>query len=311
MVHNKWLIEEMNIIRKNYKEMSDEELHNLIPNHSVCSISTKRKDMGLKRPVWNKKYSFEDFKKELEKRNYILLSNESDFQNTSSIMKYKCLLHMQDIQETTLGRLLEGKGCMYCGRERTRIAEIIPEKKCMELCKKRGFIYVDSKVINKCTTIFFICPKHKNSGIQKMTYQNMERDGYGCKYCRSSLTACSNGEKRIKDFLEQLNISFVQQYKFDDCKDQCALPFDFYLPEYKLTIEFDGQHHYRPVTFNSVPYDKALYLHQQTVKHDMIKDNYCKNHKIKIIRIPYWDIDDLEIILFDKFVKYKIIERIA
>lgn len=311
MKRNKWSDDEINIIKKNYKNLSDEELHKLIPRHPLSSISTKRKDMGLTRPVWNKKYSFVDLKNEMDKKSYALLSSEADFSNAGSIIKYRCPKHPQCVQETTLGRLLEGKGCMYCGRERTRDAELISTERCRKICNERGFIFVDNYVVGRCMNVFFICPKHKNIGVQRMTYQNMKRDGYGCKYCRSSLTACSNGEKRIKDFLERLQIKFIQQYRFDDCRDQNVLPFDFYLPDSKVIIEFDGRHHFEPVTFNGVSHERALYLYQKTVEHDKIKDDYCKIHGIKLIRIPYWNQDEIDVILIDNFAKYKIIEKIA
>ena len=43
---------------------------------------------------------------------------------------------------------------------------------------------------------------------------------------------------------------------------------------------------------------------------DNIKTEYCRTHKIKLIRIPYWEFDNIEYILFDKFVKYGLIEEI-
>ena len=43
---------------------------------------------------------------------------------------------------------------------------------------------------------------------------------------------------------------------------------------------------------------------------DSIKTEFCRTHKIKLIRIPYWEFDNIEYILFDKFVKYGLIEEI-
>lgn len=42
-----------------------------------------------------------------------------------------------------------------------------------------------------------------------------------------------------------------------------------------------------------------------------LKITIVKKHRIKLVRIPYWDFDDIDIILFDKLIKYKVIERIA
>ena len=46
-------------------------------------------------------------------------------------------------------------------------------------------------------------------------------------------------------------------------------------------------------------------------KHDKIKRDYCKINKINYIEIPYWENDDIENYIFDKFVKIGIIEEIT
>lgn len=170
MAHNSWNNDEINLIKENYKTMSDEELHKIIPRHSVSSIITKRKDIGLKRPSGNKKYTFDDVLKIINERGYKLLSTKLDFNNAGSILKYICPKHDNYIQETTLGRLLEGKGYMYCGRERTINNKILTTDQCISLCQKKGFKFVENKIINNKTVIFFICPKHECVGVQQMTY---------------------------------------------------------------------------------------------------------------------------------------------
>ena len=42
----------------------------------------------------------------------------------------------------------------------------------------------------------------------------------------------------------------------------------------------------------------------------MIKNDFCKRNNIDLIRIPYWEFDDLEYFLFDNLVKLGIIEEI-
>lgn len=78
------------------------------------------------------------------------------------------------------------------------------------------------------------------------------------------------------------------------------LPFDFYLPQNNIIIEYDGQHHYFPVNFNGITDEEALENHKMTKKHDKQKDNYCLKHNIKIIRIPYWDLKIIPNILDEK-----------
>ena len=47
-------------------------------------------------------------------------------------------------------------------------------------------------------------------------------------------------KKTICDTLQELNITYIEQYRFNDCRDRRPLPFDFYLPEYDIYIEHFG-----------------------------------------------------------------------
>ena len=65
----------------------------------------------------------------------------------------------------------------------------------------------------------------------------------------------------------------------------------------RCLIEYDGRQHYEPVCFN-VQNDKniasAQQDHNKTVHHDNIKNKYCHDNNIQLIRIPYWDLENIE-----------------
>lgn len=116
--------------------------------------------------------------------------------------------------------------------------------------------------------------------------------GYGCPMCNSS-----KGEKIIQNFLLDHNICFETQKRFNDCRSARSLPFDFYLPDYHMCLEYDGRQHVEPVNFGGCSDDVALDAFNHTQKHDKIKDEYCKNNNIKLIRISYKDYNNIEKIL--------------
>ena len=62
------------------------------------------------------------------------------------------------------------------------------------------------------------------------------------------------------------------------------MPFDFYLVDYNILIECQGEQHYKPISVFGG--EKGFKLQQ---KRDNIKRNYCKNHNIHLIELPYWD----------------------
>ena len=92
----------------------------------------------------------------------------------------------------------------------------------------------------------------------------------------------SKGENIIDNYLKSVNINYIRQYKFDNCKNKRKLPFDFYIPDYNVCIEYDGIQHYESVKrFGGV--DNLLKIQQK----DKIKNEYCLNNNIRLIRIKY------------------------
>lgn len=75
----------------------------------------------------------------------------------------------------------------------------------------------------------------------------------GCTQCVSS-----KGEKEIEKLLNEFNVEFKTQYKFDGCYDIKLLPFDFYIPSLHLAIEYQGQQHYKPVQFGGCSMEEAI-----------------------------------------------------
>lgn len=73
--------------------------------------------------------------------------------------------------------------------------------------------------------------------------------------------------------------------------------FDFYLPEYNLFIEYDGEHHFKPVNFGGMSDEDAEYNFILTQKRDKIKNKYCKDNNIHLLRIPYWENKNIETII--------------
>ena len=79
----------------------------------------------------------------------------------------------------------------------------------------------------------------------------------------------SYGERVVSTFLEVNNIKYIRNHTYKDCINIKVLRFDFYLIEYNICIEFDGIQHHEP----------------KTKMRDKIKDEYCKNNNIQLIRI--------------------------
>lgn len=109
----------------------------------------------------------------------------------------------------------------------------------------------------------------------------------------------SKGETDIKLLLQYHNIQFEQQKIF---RDFTQARYDFYLPEYHRLIEYDGIHHYEAAGGWST--EENLVKMQAR---DREKNNYALTHNIPLVRIPYWERDNitLDILLGDKYLVTK------
>lgn len=110
----------------------------------------------------------------------------------------------------------------------------------------------------------------------------------------------SRGERLVKDYLENNNIKYEQEYILHGCKYKQPLRFDFAVfdgDSLISLIEFDGEQHYKPVRFRGISEEKAEELFKLVQLRDKIKTDYCKDNNIKLIRIPYWEANNITDIL--------------
>ena len=115
--------------------------------------------------------------------------------------------------------------------------------------------------------------------------------------CPSCSKAKSSGEQRISFYLDNHGIDFRTQYCFEDCKDRKKLRFDFYLPDYNMTIEFDGVQHFRPINFGGMSDAQSVSAFKDCQLHDRIKNDFCRENDINLLRIDYTQYDEIEKIL--------------
>lgn len=122
----------------------------------------------------------------------------------------------------------------------------------------------------------------------------------GKQYCNE----CSNRsrlEGRSVDFFKSNNIKYESEKTFDGCinpNTNYLLRYDFYLPEYNTLIECDGIQHFEPIRFfNAITDEEAEIKFKDQQYKDNIKNQYALQNNIKLIRIPYWELDNIENIL--------------
>lgn len=121
--------------------------------------------------------------------------------------------------------------------------------------------------------------------------------------CRCPECRLSYGEKTVKSILNKLNIHYIQQYMIKNNNLNKRLYFDFYLPNKKMFIEIQGQHHYKPTRYGGISKEKAIKNLEIQKKNDDFKRKYCKENNIKLLEISYLDFDKIEEIITKELIE--------
>ena len=96
----------------------------------------------------------------------------------------------------------------------------------------------------------------------------------------------SKGEEKIAKLLRENNIDFIQEKQFNSCifPNGYLAKFDFYVTKKNYLIEYDGIQQFEEGNFLNANKD-----------YDEIKNKWCKENNIPLIRIPYTHYEKLNI----------------
>ena len=196
--------------------------------------------------------------------------NLVEYTSIHKVIKIICSEH--GVFEQTPSNHLKGQGCMMCKLKNQSLNNTdFITKSSIKHDNKYDYSLVEYIGTHKKVKI--ICKKH---GIFEQS-PNSHLNGKGCPICKES-----KGERLISKFLNDNNIEYIREKRFDTCKGKITYPFDFYLPDYNCCVEFDGIQHFKPIEFfggeNSLSTSKIR---------DNIKTKFCKDNEIKLIRIKY------------------------
>ena len=195
-------------------------------------------------------------------------------------VKIICPIHGEFLQAPH--QHMVGSGCKQCGFESISQSKLSNTENFIESAKiVHGDKYDYSQVEYKINTVpvKIVCSIHG----EFMQSPAAHLKGQGCPICQES-----TGEKLVTAILEKQEVNFIKQHKFVDCTNKkegrfCRkLSFDFYIPELNTCIEYDGRQHFEPII--GLGGEEAF--KNQKIR-DKIKNQYCEENGIKLIRIPH------------------------
>jgi len=104
--------------------------------------------------------------------------------------------------------------------------------------------------------------------------------------CNQCARVGSRGEQRVRKYLEENNIKYKREVRFDSCKRERKLPFDFVVYNSKgepaAAIEYQGAQHYK-----ASAHWGGEERFQKVQEADAIKREWCKEHGLPLLAIKY------------------------
>ena len=207
--------------------------------------------------------------------------------------KIKCVCKVCDKEwEVTPNSLLRGSGCPECSKitvansHRKTHEEFLKETKSLHPSIKIVGKYIDIRTKIRCECL--LCGNIWNAIPDNLLH------GEGCPKCK-----LSKGELKIEKFLQDNNIYYIPQKKFDDLLGVGGrkLSYDFYIPHNNTLIEFNGAQHKVPVKYFGGE-DKFI----TQLEHDKRKREFAAKHKYTLMEIFYDDFDKIESILYNELI---------
>lgn len=188
-----------------------------------------------------------------------------------------------------------GVRCPKCAIEKMTKSDKQFKKEIKNLVGNR-YVFKE-KYVNASTKI--LC-RHNKCGHEWETTPSSFLQGKRCPLCNAS-----KGATKINNYLEDNNIDFDLEYSFDDLKARGKLKFDFAIKdndELLFLIEYDGEQH-----FNTIKYFEEHEPFRIRKYRDRIKNSYCFNNDIPLLRINYFSEHLLEEKLKKQLIKFNLI----
>lgn len=223
----------------------------------------------------------------LNEKSFTLISDK--YVNSGKDLIWKCLKCCGNFERswnTTSKNMFE---CPYCsGTKASKKNNLLLMNP--NLSKQWGYVknyplHPEQVLPNTTKKFWWICDLCGHEWQKSVHYMNQKNSP--CPNCK-----ISKGEYAIKSYLDDNDIKYFREHKFDDCKNIKKLRFDFYLSEHNVCIEYQGEFHYKVIGGIS----KIDSLDKQK-KCDEIKRNFCMVNDIGLMEIPYWEFKNINLLL--------------
>ena len=210
-----------------------------------------------------------------------------DYKNQKTEVDIICPKHGL-FKQTPQSHLHSG-GCFKCGIE----GKFLTEEQVLNKLST-NFNYSNLIKIGKCSDEFQITGTCKKCGFSKT--KSIRYFSYDA-VCDCERKTVYYGEEKCVELLNNKKIFFIRNKKFDDLKDVRKLSYDFFVPDFNLLIECQGEQHKKPKNFGGISKEKAERNFLIQTKHDKMKKDYAIKNGYNLLEIDFKDFDKIDEIL--------------
>ena len=180
-------------------------------------------NLGRRTLISKEKHTFEFIEQEFNRRGYTLIT-DTKLHHTEKY-EYICPKHeAKGVQEISFrGLYNQGKGCGYCGREKSGKSRRIPESTIIEICDSKGIEFSHVDYTNKSASIYYICPEHRAQGTQRTTLSNLKKNKKCCIYCTGRGFSKDEVFARLAEEYPEVEVLQDFQRQVDRIKCRCKI----------------------------------------------------------------------------------------
>jgi len=253
----------------------------------------------------------------INKKPYRLISDT--YIGSSNNLQWKCL--KEECGEEfgmCWSNIFQGQNCGYCSGHKVGLSNCLATKN-QELASewhptKNGNLTPYDVTCGSGEYVWWKCKKCGHEWPATISSRNGKYKT-GCPECNKS-----KGEKRIDEVLINNNWIKISQEEFNQLIDKNKysknyfipqkefdgllglgyknLSYDHYIPRLNLLIEYDGEFHFKPIKYyKNEPMKYAEIRYKKQCIHDILKSKYAMDNNIDLLRIPYWEFNNIEDIL--------------
>lgn len=203
--------------------------------------------------------------------------SQVDYHGVDKKVTIVCSIHGNF--EQTPQNHMKGQGCPKCANLRKGMYQVGTTESFIEKAQKvHGNKYDYSKVhyVNNREKVCIVCPEHGEFMQKPLDHIH----GSGCPECGKHL---DKSEKLVLKNLREKYGEVSYQYTEPWLQSKTSFSYiDFYLPEYKIGVEYQGRQHFGPISHFG-----GEESYQKQSGRDLSKYERCKEHGIQIFYISF------------------------